>query len=368
MRITANITSDNSLYNIQQGRAKLDKILEQLSSEYNINRPSDDPINSRLLLNIGDHVKAADQYASNISKASTWQKVTSTALTGISNTMTLAKTLVASITNGSSDATVRQSAHDQLVELKQQIVDMANTQYGDQYIFGGAKNQSAPFNIKTGNLTNGSSTVSNVDVTGLTAGMQVSGTGIPAGTVIGTIGVSSFTLVDSGGIAVNATATTTGSSLNIYSGDSTQSSIEIAQNSSQKLNITGDRLLKGTGTNPSYGSTDILQTFDNLIAAVGDNTTASNTAGILAGDQALHAGSQQLINAQTDVASRQLRLDSMDKLNANNKNTLSTIYGSIQNADIAKLGVELTQQQTAYNATLSATAKISQMSLLDYLK
>ncbi len=61
------------------------------------------------------------------------------------------------------------------------------------------------------------------------------------------------------------------------------------------------------------------------------------------------------------------RLDSMTKLNTNNKNTLHNIYGNTQNVDYAKLAVELTQQQTAFEASLSATAKISQMSLLDYL-
>ena len=303
MRITANITADNSLYNIQQGRAKLDKINELISSGNNVNRPSDDPINSRLLLDIGDKVKATDQYTSNISKASTWQQFTNTALTGMTDTLTLAKRLAASITNGSSDPTERQSAHDQLVALKKQMVDMGNTQSGDQYLFGGANNSVPPFN--------------NTD--------------------------------------------------NTYAGDGTQLSIEIGQNATQTLNITGDRLLKGTGANPSYGSTDILQTFDDLIAAVGDKNTASNVAGIQAGALALGNGAKQINNAQSDVASRLMRLDSMTKLNENSKNTLSTIYGNTQNVDYAKLGVELAQQQTAFNASLSATAKISQLSLLNYL-
>ncbi len=36
MRITANMTADNSLYNIQQGRAKLDKLNEQIGSRNKI--------------------------------------------------------------------------------------------------------------------------------------------------------------------------------------------------------------------------------------------------------------------------------------------------------------------------------------------
>jgi flagellar hook-associated protein 3 FlgL len=58
----------------------------------------------------------------------------------------------------------------------------------------------------------------------------------------------------------------------------------------------------------------------------------------------------------------------MDKLNKNTKNTLEIIYGNIQNVDTAKLAVQLSQQTIAYQATLSATAKITQLSILDYLK
>ena len=144
MRVTANITSDNALYNIQQGRTKLDKISEQTSSGNNVNRPSDDPINTRLLLDVGDQVKTTDQFSSNIGKANTWQQVTNTALTGISDTMTLAKQLMDTLTSGTSDATTRQTAISQLQAMKQQVVDMGNTQFGDQYIFGGAKTRRPP--------------------------------------------------------------------------------------------------------------------------------------------------------------------------------------------------------------------------------
>ena len=44
-----------------------------------------------------------------------------------------------------------------------------------------------------------------------------------------------------------------------------------------------------------------------------------------------------------------------------------TVYSSTQNVDYAKLGIELSQQQIAFEASLSATAKLSQLSLLDYM-
>lgn len=303
MRVTANMSAENSLYNIQQGRARLDKLQETISSGQNVNRPSDDPISSRVLLDIGDKLKSIDQYSSNINKATSWLKFTSTAVEGMVNVIHEARKVAGTINTGSSEPGIRQSAHDQLVELKKMMVDLANTQFGDQYIFAGANNTTPPFNN-----TN-----------------------------------------------------------NTYGGDTTQLSFDIGQNASQTMNVTGDRLLKGIGANPSYGTVDILQTFDDLIAAVGDSVTPSNEPAISTAAQNLQDGAKQFSIATSDILSRMTRLDNMGKLNDNNKNTMLSISTRIQEVDYAKLGVQLSSQKLAFEASLSATAKLSQLSLLDYL-
>ncbi|MDU0457752.1 MAG: flagellar hook-associated protein FlgL [Geobacteraceae bacterium] len=303
MRVTANMSSDNSIYNLQQGRAKLDKLQNQVSSGQNVNTPSDDPISSRLLLEIGDKLRAIDQRSGNINKATSWLQFTNTALDGMSAVVNQAKKVAGTLNTGSDDPAIRQSAHDQLVDLKKQLIDMANTQFGDQYIFAGADNTTPPFSNTNNN----------------------------------------------------------------YAGDSTQLSIEVAQNSVQALNVTGDRLLKGIGSNPTYGTTDILETFDNLIAAVGDNTTPSDVNAISQAAVDLQSGARQLNIATSDILARMTRLDNMNKLNENNKNTLLSISTRVQEVDYAKLGVELSSQKLAFEASLSATAKVTQLSLLDYL-
>lgn len=307
MRVTQNASANNALYNIQQQRARLDTLQESIASGRNVNRPSDSPISTGVLLDISDRITAVDQYSTNIVKANTWVKFTETALTGMSDIMTQAKKLIGTINSGSSDGSIRQSAHDQLLDLKKQIVDMANTQNGDQYIFGGAISDGPPFSLANNN----------------------------------------------------------------YAGDSTQLTIEIARATTQAVSITGDRLLKGTatpvGTPPDYGSVDILKTFDDLIAAVGDKNLPSNVTAITQGSADLDAGFKQIINAVGDNIGRLTRLDGMTKLNDNNKNMLQSIVGNIQEVDYAKLGVELNNQKTAFEASLSATAKISQLSLLNYM-
>ncbi len=301
MRITQNITAQNSIYNLQQGRAKLDKLQELSATGANINRPSDDPIGASLLLSLSDQLKAGDQYSSNITKASTFLQVSSTALQGMADTMQQAKTLISTIASGTTDPTERANVAEQLTTLKKTLVDYGNTQLGNQYVFGGA-NGATPFS-------------------------QTSSS---------------------------------------YAGDSTILNVQIGQSATQSMSIPGNQILNGTSTaTPAspYGTTDILKTLDDLITAV----SANDVTGIQAGANALEDGADQITKAQTEVASRLTRLDNATTMNANNKNTLETIAGNTQNVDYAKLAVELTQQQTAFQASLSATAKVTQLSLLDYL-
>jgi len=300
MRVTANMSADSSLYNIQQGRKKLDRLQELTASGSYINKPSDDPIGSRLLLDVGDKLRAGAQYLSNIKKSQIWQQFTNTALTGMADTMRVAKKQVASIVSGSDDPVERQNVVSQLQALKQQMIDMGNMQLGDQYLFGGAKNTTPPF---------------------------------------------------------SATAP-------YYSGDESGINIEIGPATTQQMNMLGNQVLTAdTAASQPYGTTNVIKAFDDLIAGI----TANDVAAISAAATALESGAKQITNAQTDVASRILRLDSSTKLNENTRNTLETIYGNTQNVDYAKLAVQLNQQKIAFEASLSATASLSKLSLLDYM-
>jgi flagellar hook-associated protein 3 FlgL len=298
----------NSLYNIQKSRSLLDSINEKISTQMNYNRPSDDPVAARLLVGIADQLKTGEQYTSNITKANNWLQVTSTALTGLSDTLKQAKKLVATVSSGTTDTAVRQNTISQLKALRQQVVDIANTQSGEQYVFSGTKSDTAPF------VANGAPPPSFV-----------------------------------------------------YQGNGSAIDIAIDNNATQTMNITGDRVISGSNTTPyQYGNTDIIDTFDKMITAV-TNNDVSSAVGIQAMAAQLDDGATQINNAQVDVAARQSRLTIAQEMNTNTKTALDTVVSNTQTADTYKLAVELTQQQTALQATLSATAKVSQMSLLDYL-
>ncbi len=296
MRVTPGMTADNALYNLQQGRAKLDQLEEQIASGLNVNRPSDDPITTKQILDLQNKLDSGTQYQSNITKGNIWLNLTSTALESMSEIINQARKLAGTITSGSDDQTVRANVASQLDELKKQLVDMGNTQSGDQYIFAGFKNDSPPFSTSSNN----------------------------------------------------------------YGGTGDDINVEIFRNSTEAINITGDKLLKGTGV---YGSVDMLDTFDKLIAAVNSN----NVSDIQKQAANLDSAADQITNATSDVAAKMTRLNSVSNMITQNQNTVRNIISDTQNVDYAKAAVELSQQQTAFQAALSATAKITQLSLLDYL-
>lgn len=305
MRITPGMSAENAIYNLQQGRSSIDQLQEQLASGYNINRPSDDPLSTRQLLDLQEQIDAGEQYSSNIVKTETLLNVSNTALSSMADLMQQVKKIAGDMVTGTLDATSTASAITNLTQLKSQLIDMGNTRLGDQYVFGGYST-SQPFDA--------------------------------AGAFSGTTDILS---------------------------------VEVSPNSYVGATVSGADLLRGgkpaatvgSGATAGQGPIDILGSIDALISAIG----SKDSAGILDGVKNLKAGADQINVALSDVGGRLVRLDNMKSMITSNQNTLKTVFGDIQNVDYAKAGVLLSQKTTAFNAALSTTAKLSQLSLLDYM-
>lgn len=316
MRVTPGMTADNALYNLQQGRSKLDKINEQIASGVIVNRPSDDPIATRQILDLENKVKEGDQYLSNITKGNLWLNVTDTTLTSMGDIIDLAKKAVNDVSGTTSNnptesesINARKTAAEQLRQLKSQLVDLGNTELQGQYIFAGFYNDTKPFNT-TGTLN-----------------------------VPNTNGV------------INT---------------------EVDAKSYVQINYSGDKLLHGVGV---AGGKDVFTALDNLINEIdpainqtGGVPNAMNVTTIQNEAKNLEQAGTQVADARSEIAGRMTRMDSAKNILTRNRSTITGLISDGQNVDYAKAGVELSQQQTAFQAALSATAKITQLSLLDYLK
>jgi flagellar hook-associated protein 3 FlgL len=101
-----------------------------------------------------------------------------------------------------------------------------------------------------------------------------------------------------------------------------------------------------------------------LIAAI----QSKDSDKIRAASSNLKAATDQINLAQSEYASRSIRLESAQTMQSNNQNTLKDIISNKLTLDTAKTIIQLQQQTTAYQAALQGTAKILPISLMDYLR
>ncbi|MDD2502029.1 MAG: hypothetical protein PHN92_14585 [Geobacter sp.] len=362
MRVTPNTTAQNSLYNIQSARSRLDMLQEKLATGQNTNRPSDDPVATRLLMGIADDLSETDQYTTNISRADIGFKMTNTVFDTMTTALTDVRSKISTIGSGMSTQYDRDNAISYLKMIKQTLIDLANTDNNGVYIFAGTNNLKQPFNASTGDITAGSTTVANVgDVSKLAAGMLISGPGIVAGTKIAAVasGPPASVTLDTA-----ATATNAGAGFTVYGGNSEAINVEINKGMNEATNVPGNQFLMAFSTSGSpYGSTDVFAAIDQLVV----DLKANNATGMSSGIKALDSATMQMNSAQVELQSRQVRINAAKTMNQTISDTLKTVLSNTQTADYAQLGVLLQQQQVAFQATLSATAKVTQMSLLDFL-
>jgi len=131
----------------------------------------------------------------------------------------------------------------------------------------------------------------------------------------------------------------------------------ISEGSMIRVDVDGQQAFGATGSS----------VFDHL-SALSTALRAGDQAGIRASITALSADRDRITTTQTDVGTRQIRVESAIQAASDNELKLSTALSNVENADLPKVIVDLQMQQTAYQASLAATARVMQPSLLDFLR
>jgi flagellar hook-associated protein 3 FlgL len=147
-------------------------------------------------------------------------------------------------------------------------------------------------------------------------------------------------------------------SAGIYTGGDDAININIERSNQIAINYSGGKLLSGTG-----GGTDVLGTLQDMMDALGSN----DVSGIQSSLSELDKSMTQVLSVRTDVGARMNRLNSAKNFIDDTQLYLQKTLSDKQDVDFTKAVSDLTRQQTAFEAALAATAKVSKMSLMDYL-
>jgi flagellar hook-associated protein 3 FlgL len=264
------------------------------------------------VLNLKGLLRDGDQYARNITTGNAWLAESDSAMAAMGNIVVRARELAQGMANGTYDANARATSATELKQLKNQLIQLGNSQVAGRYIFGGFVSDRPPFD--TSIIGNPADPLN----------------GTPSGAYLGTDD------------AVN---------------------MEVDRGAYVSINYSGGTLLRG-GTPPGSAGVDIVGQIDSLITAMAGN----DIAGVQAALPGLEDAQNQILNARGDVGARMNRVEGASSNLESVKLSLSKVVSDKQDVDFLQVMSDLTQKQGAFEAALSTSARLSQLSLLDYLR
>jgi len=146
----------------------------------------------------------------------------------------------------------------------------------------------------------------------------------------------------------------------IYNGDKGEFQIHLAENETITINLTGEEVFQGVGLPQGVN-------IFNIVKSVAEAMDGNDRDGIASQIEELTKGINQVNQERAKIGGVITRLENTIKLFEDYKNNVTELLSNVQDADMADAMTRLATQQTLYQASLSAAAKIMQKTLLDFL-
>ena len=144
MRVTQGMISNSMLNNLSKSYGKLDKYLDQLSTGRKINRPSDNPFIAIKGMSYRTEVKQIEQFKRNTNEVHNWMDNSDDALSNATSALQRIRELASQAANDTYDAEQRENISKEVEQLKEDLIDIANTSVNGKYIFNGTNTNEAP--------------------------------------------------------------------------------------------------------------------------------------------------------------------------------------------------------------------------------
>lgn len=143
MRVTQSMLANNSLRHLSNTYNRMGALQEQLNTGKKITRPSDDPVAAMKSITYRTGVVQVEQFKRNFTEAHSWIDNTDAALDQATKAMHRIYDLTVRASNGTFEETQLEAIATEIDEIKQQLIDIANTKVGDKYIFNGTNTDQA---------------------------------------------------------------------------------------------------------------------------------------------------------------------------------------------------------------------------------
>jgi flagellar hook-associated protein 3 FlgL len=145
MRITTSYLYSSALRGLRRNQAQLDRAQVELASGRKIIIASDNPTDSVTATRLASHIEDIAQYQRNGLMASTRLETEGAAMEAVADLLEQAQEIAKGTSSLDPDDPGRQAAATAIAELRLQVISIANTKVGDEYLFGGTRSGTPPF-------------------------------------------------------------------------------------------------------------------------------------------------------------------------------------------------------------------------------
>ena len=149
MYILNRTTYDRAQELIQKSNEDLYRIQEVISTGKQINRPSDDPEGSRVVLNYRTILSNIEQYSENIDFGQGWCQTTNETLDIVSKSLLRCRELAQTQMNSTSSEESRATSAKEVEGMYEDLLNLANTKYEGRYLFAPERMETPPFDPDT---------------------------------------------------------------------------------------------------------------------------------------------------------------------------------------------------------------------------
>lgn len=147
-----------------------------------------------------------------------------------------------------------------------------------------------------------------------------------------------------------------GSGIVTYQGDDTPVHRRVGSEDKVRVDLNGPEVF-------GAGADDLFVLLDEIAANLVGDTDA-----LAANLESLDGAMQRITTAVVEVGARVGRLESTVRSTTDAELDLQTALSQVENVDMARAMVDLQMNEVAYQASLGATARVMQPSLLDFLR
>lgn len=294
MIITRDATTYRNLQtNLSSTSTTINELYIKSSTGIEVAKASDNPSAVGSILSCRSEIVKSERYVDNCKNVQDNLTTSEIYLDSIEELMVRAKEIAVTGANDSLSAADKATLADEVSQLQQELLDLANTQVDGKYLFAGYNDQSQPF------TDNG-------------------------------------TTID-------------------YNGTSDHIMLEINPGSTVAKNITGEELF--------MSPVNLFTTLDDLHTALASGSSADVSATLTS----LEDAADQVRTQLSTLGNTSARMDDMTSMHESAQLMLESTLSSHQDVDLTQVLSELAKMETALEATMQVTARISSLSLLDYL-